>query len=147
MITSQLRKAVGGAIAVIALILLPVGTAQAASAGVSGTVNAAGTVYWGTTYRYHASAGVVSMSNVDYPMYCSSGSGFECNWLNAGLRNMSNTQITQTGYTFPKNTYARNFLLPGGSSSIPAAYYAINYAAASSSTGPFPWNWTATYNY
>jgi len=140
-------KALGGAIVAIALVMLPVGAAQATSTAVTGTVNAAGIVYWGTTFRYHATSGAISMSNVNYPTWCSSGSGFECNWLHAGLRNTSNTQITQVGYYFPVNTYAKNFVLSGGSTVIPAGSYAINYAASSSSTGPFPWSWTATYNY
>jgi len=108
--------------ALLASAAIVVGTALPASAAtynINASLNCAGTLFQGDTFRPHSTGGAsLRLTKDDW--------WWDVWTLRTGLRKADGTQATATLETKPSNRNTNAYKTPGGSTSIPGGSLAVN---------------------
>lgn len=135
-----LATAAGAILAGVAIGLTPLAANAAASVPISGTNDTREGLYQSPTFRYHDRGGANFTMQSISPGACGGS-------INLGLRNSSNTQITNT-LAF-STTNNQIFTVPSSSSPgvLPAGSYAFNTRATGGFCGYYTINWSGVLNW
>lgn len=115
----RVKLAVFATIAAAALVGGTAVPAAAASYNINASLNCAGALFTGTTYRYHSSGSAsirLTKHNWWYDVWS----------LRTGLRNLNGTQVTQSLQFKPTSRATHTYRTTSGSTTIPSGRYAVN---------------------